>query len=884
VTVSPQFAPTCGRWSGVAASTREPTISRNREHERVDAELYEALASRASNAVIACQEVDGRIEVVFVNDALVALLGLSREDLDGRSVLELLHDHPEPDRVERVITAIRSGRTVTDVVRLRRMDGTQVPVEATYYSLPRDGEAPWFVASYRDISEQVAATEAQRRAEAWSSALVDNLTDVLAVADTDAVIRWVSPSVVSRLGYAPTDLVGRSAWELVHTDDLELAAHDWADVAETGTLGQPSRYRIRHANGGWRVMHVTGSPQFDHPAIQGMIITLSDVTERASAEDLLEEQAGLLEAIARGEQLEVTLQRVVQMIDNTLDGVCALVGTLDVDGVIRTRSTVSVPRPLVTLLDDVPATSRPAQRLRESAEDFVEYDMTSMGTAGDIQVLFRRFGIASCRSAPIRVRAGGDLLGALSIFHREGFRPDPFESALLRRAVDIAAIAIERHRFESTIEYHARHDPLTGLANRVLLLERIGAGLERSSRVGAGVAVLLLDLDRFKVVNDSVGHAHGDELLRKVADRFESALRAGDTLGRFGGDEFMLICPRVPDEATASRIADRFLTVLSEPFDLGAGEVHLSASIGIAFTTDSSRLPEALIRDADVAMYRAKAQGRNQHVVFQEVVDHHAVEQLALEQALHTAVDHGEFELHFQPLVQLADGRMTHVEALLRWNRPGHGLVLPGSFISLAEETGLIVPLGWWVLEEACTEAAAWPALPSGDLVQVAVNLSARQLAAPNLLDVVAAVLSRTGLEAARLCFEVTENALVRDVDAAKKSMLGLKSLGVRIAIDDFGTGYATLDYVRHFSMADYLKIDRSFVGGVERPGSEEAAIVSAAIALAKSLGFTVVAEGVETLFQMEALRQLDCDLAQGFLFSRPVPVDDAIQLLSTQP
>jgi diguanylate cyclase (GGDEF)-like protein/PAS domain S-box-containing protein len=838
---------------------------------------------RASDAVIVCEEVGGQVQIAWVNEAFAALIGLSRDDVLTKSVGDLLQTHPEPERVRQVIRAIRAGEQVVEQVRVRGGDGTLIPVEASYYSLPRPNGDRWFVASYRDRTDEVEVTEALKRTEEWSRALVDNLTDVIAVADPNAVIRWVSPSVVSRLGYAPADLIGRTAWELVHTDDLELAAHDWGDVTEDGSLGQPSRYRIRHADGGWRVMHVTGSPQFDHPAIKGMIITLSDVTERAAAEDLLEEQAGLLEAIARGASLEVSLQRVVQMIDRTLDGVCALIGTLDTDGVIRTRSTLSVPRPVVRLLDDIPATAGPSRMLRESPEDFVEYDMTKIDQLGDVREVFRKHGIASCRSAPIRVSAGGDLLGALSIFHREGFAPDPFENALLRRAIDIAAIAIERQRFEATIEYHARHDPLTGLANRVLLLERIAEGLDRSSRLGAGVAVLLMDLDRFKVVNDSVGHAHGDELLRKVADRFEGTLRAGDTLGRFGGDEFMLVCPRVPNEIVASRIASRFLTALAEPFRLGDGEVHVSVSVGIAFTTDADTLPEALIRDADVAMYRAKAQGRNQHVVFQEVVDHHAVEQLALEQALHTAVDRGEFELHFQPVVRLSDGSMSRVEALLRWHRPGHGMVFPGDFIPLAEETGLIVPLGWWVLQEACALAASWPSLPGGDQVHVAVNLSAHQLSAPNLLDVVTTVLGETGLEPGRLCFEVTESALVHDMEGIKASLLSLKTVGVKIAIDDFGTGYATLDYVRHFSMADFLKIDRSFVGGVERPGSEEAAIVSAAIALAKSLGFTVVAEGVETLFQMEALRELDCDLAQGFLFSRPVPIDEAIDLLGSQ-
>lgn len=820
-----------------------------------------------------CEESDGDIATVWTNDAYLTLLGLARGEAPNETVGSFGRDD--------LVARVHRGDVVVERLDLPRADGSVVPVEATYYAVPKPTGGRWYVASHRDRSDEVQAAAALQRSEEWSRALVDNLSDVLAVVDAESVVRWVSPSMVEQLGYSTRDLIGQSAWSLVHTDDLDQAAMDWADAAN-GSPGPPSRYRIRHADGTWRTMHVTGSPRFDHPDIRGMIITLSDVTERAAAEALLEEQAGLLESIARGAPLEVSLQRVVRMIDRTLEGVCSSVGTLEVDGVIRTRATLSVPRPVVQLLDDAPATATPSVAVRR-AEDFVEYDMTTIEDLGDVATILAEHGLASCRSAPIRVQGGGGLLGALTIFHREGFAPDPFESALLQRAVDIAAIAIERHRFEVTIEYHARHDPLTGLANRVLLLERIAEGLERSTRLASGLAVFLLDLDRFKVINDSVGHAHGDKLLREVAQRFSSTLRAGDTLGRFGGDEFMLVCPRVADEATASDIADRFVAALREPFVLGDGEVHLSASVGIALGLDAEIIPEALVRDADVAMYRAKAQGRNQHVVFQELVDHHALEQLALEQALHAAVERGEFELHFQPVVQLADGCMAQVEALLRWHRPGHGMVFPGSFITLAEETGLIVPMGWWVLEQACEQAAAWPELPMGGRVQVAVNLSPHQLAEPDLLDVVSGALGRHGIEPERLCFEVTESALVHDIEGVKSALSGLKSLGVHIAIDDFGTGYATLDYVRHFSMADYLKIDRSFVGGVERAGSGEAAIVAAAIALAKNLGFTVVAEGVETLFQMEALRQLDCDLAQGFLFSRPVPLDDAIELLAAQ-
>jgi diguanylate cyclase (GGDEF)-like protein len=449
--------------------------------------------------------------------------------------------------------------------------------------------------------------------------------------------------------------------------------------------------------------------------------------------------------------------------------------------------------------------------------------------------------------------------------------------------MNLAAIAIERHRFEARLEHQALYDPLTDLPNRLLLRERIQEELDRIRTERGAVAVLFLDLDRFKVVNDAEGHAVGDLVLQQVAARLRAILAPGETLGRFGGDEFMVVA-RLGQPSDAADVASRFADELRDPLLLPDGdEIFVSASIGIALSTKSSTVAESLIRDADVAMYRAKDQGRDQWVVFQPNLDQRAVERLAHERALRSAIEGKQFVLHYQPVVQLSDGAMTQVEALVRWNRPGHDVVMPASFIPIAEETGLIVPIGWWVLGEAIMNAKAWPVLPGDREVEVAVNLSARQLADPELVDVVADVLDITGLDPARLCFEVTESALVHDVAHAVASLERLKELGVRIAIDDFGTGYATLDYLRQFSMADYLKIDRAFVDGVDRQGSREAAIVSAAITLAKSLGITVVAEGVETLFQMEALRDLGCDLAQGYLFSRPLPLEDAVELLASR-
>ncbi len=732
-----------------------------------------------------------------------------------------------------------------------------------------------------DVTERANAEEQLRRSEMWAQSLVQGGSDLVVVTDANGIIKYASPAVSELLGYEPHEFVGHNHLDLLHPDDTEDVVTAFRSMRGDAPKRGPFELRVRHRNGTWKILSVMFSDMLDNPVVEGIVVNVRDVTSRRQAEDLLAEQADLLEAIARGAPLEITLQKITQMIEHSIDGALGAVGMLDSDGAIRVRAAPSLPRKIVTLLDELSPRSDPARDLR-AGEGFQELDLVSDPRFSGIDV-FAEHELRVCRAAPLFAPGSGELLGSLTVFFRRTDPLEPIERDLLGRAMNLAAIAIERRRFESTLEYQALYDGLTGLPNRSLLHSRIHDALDRAARLRTGVAVLFIDLDRFKVINDSVGHALGDQLLQLVAERLRGPLRPGDTLGRFGGDEFMIVCNRIRDEDAAAEAARKFSAVLTEPFRLGGGEIHVTASMGIAFTNDPSEKPESLIRNADVAMYRAKDQGRNQFVVFQENRDRLKVEQLALEQALRAAIDSGEFELHFQPVVDLRDGAMAHAEALVRWRRPGHGMVMPGVFIPLAEETGLIVPLGWWVLQQACEEAARWPILPDGRKVQIAVNLSARQLASPDLIEVVQAALERTGVSPDRLCFEITESDLVHDVEHAVNALNRLKALGVKIAIDDFGTGYASLDYIRHFTMADYLKIDRSFVDGVEKDGSQEAAIVSAAISMAKSLGLKVVAEGVETLFQMEALRDLDCDLAQGYLFSKPVPVEDAIELMLAQ-
>jgi diguanylate cyclase (GGDEF)-like protein/PAS domain S-box-containing protein len=832
---------------------------------------------------------DGRIR--WASPSVTHLLGYPVDQLIGTDALRLVHpdDH---DRAEAHLHAVFAGseEPFVGTVRVQHQDGSVRRMSVNAVNHVEHPAIRGVLVTSVDLTERSDTEERFRKREIWAQALMRGGSDLVVVIDATGLISYASPAVERMLDLAPEDLLGTDPRDLLHPDDadkisdaFEEAISGNADPVKVAAGAANYEIRVRHRDQSWRIVDAAVTDLTSNPAVNGLVVNLRDVTRRRLVEDLLAEQTELLEAIARGAPLEITLQKITQMIERVIEGANCSIGTLDPDGVIRVMAAPRLPRDLVTLLDDLTPDSDAGVDVRTSGGDALVYELRADTNLGPRQA-FSRHGFVLCRAAPIMAPGSGELLGSLAVFHVENVRLSNLEADLLDRALNLSAIAIERRRFEAALEHQALYDHLTGLPNRALLKNRIEDALVRADRAGTGVAVLFIDLDRFKVINDSVGHALGDEVLQEVAKRFGARVRPGDTLGRFGGDEFMIVCNRIPNEAGAAAAAQRFLQQLDLPVDLDGGKIFVTASCGIAFAESSTTSPESLIRNADVAMYRAKDQGRNQYVVFQENLDLRAVEQLAMEQALRHAIDHGELEMYFQPVVQLATGAMSHVESLVRWNRPGHGVVSPGDFIPLAEESGLIVPMGWWILEEAARRAATWPVLPGGAAVEVAVNISARQLASSELLPTVQRVLARTGIEPGRLCLEVTESALVRDVAQAKEALLQIKSLGVRVAIDDFGTGYASLDYVRQFSMADYLKIDRSFIEGVEKEGSQEAAIVTAAISLARSLGLTVIAEGVETLFQMEALRDLECDLAQGYLFSRPVPVETAIELLASQP
>ena len=432
-----------------------------------------------------------------------------------------------------------------------------------------------------------------------------------------------------------------------------------------------------------------------------------------------------------------------------------------------------------------------------------------------------------------------------------------------------------RKQLEHELAHQALHDSLTGLPNRTLLTDRLVHGLAGSRRRGAQLGVIFLDVDHLKEVNDSLGHTAGDDLLTFTAAQIAGAIRPGDTVARFGGDEFVVVCDDV-SALEAEEIAARVLEALGHPCISGTQEMKVTASVGVALS-DESATPESLLRDSDAAMYRAKERGRGRIELYDDALRCKAEQRIATASALHRALDREEFTVHYQPIVDLSTGAMVSAEALLRWNHPARGLISPDEFIPVAEETGLIVPIGAWVLEHAARQLVEWQR--TRPTMSAAVNLSVRQLVVPDIADQIEAILQRTGVPPVSLCLELTESVSMENVDYSG-TLAALKALGVRLAIDDFGMGYSSLSYLKRFPL-DAVKVDRSFVDGL---GADlhDTALVAAIIAMAAALELEVTAEGVETKAQLVKLKQLGCNRAQGFYLAHPMPAAALTELVVT--
>lgn len=594
-------------------------------------------------------------------------------------------------------------------------------------------------------------------------------------------------------------------------------------------------------------------------------------TELSLAKEHVVEQGLVLEMIATSAPLADILERLTRLIESQLDGITGSILLLDEDGRhLRHGAGPNLPLAYAQAIDgvrigpNVGSCGTAAHR----GEPVIVADIQTDPLWADFRGLASLHGLRSCWSAPI-LSHHGTVLGTFAMYSPTVRAPTPSDARLIELATRFAGIAIERRRSEERIRHLAHHDRLTGLPNRALLNDRMTQALAQARRTGRPMALLFLDLDDFKFVNDSFGHAVGDALLIAVATRLTEAVREGDTVARLGGDEFVVMLLDLERADDSVKVAQQILCAVSLPFFVEARSLSVSASIGISVCPADGSSSEMLLKHADVAMYRAKLRG-NGYECYTDDMGLQARQHIELQTALREALVQQQFELYYQPQVDLRTGRMNAMEALIRWRHPELGIVSPARFIPLAEETGLIVAIGEWVLRTACTQLKAWH-MAGHTGMSVAVNLSARQFHGHDVAQLVRSVLGDCGLAPRFLELELTETALLLDTDVVLETLRELKDIGVVLALDDFGTGYSSLSHLRRFPI-DVIKIDQSFT--FELASSVGAAsITRAIIAMARSLDVKTVAEGVETEQQLHFMAVHQCDSVQGYFFSRPLPV-----------
>ena len=863
---------------------------RRRAEKRLEAEERRwrrvLVSSIEQTAIIAA---DGE---VVLTTGTAAWLGYGPDEpWSVERAIELLHPDDVPVALQMYQEALGNpGPHARVEIRIRHIDGSWRWIEVKSSNHFDDPDIEGLLVTTRDITERRNAEEAlQSQERRWRSVMQSSTEQAaLIMPDGSVPLTTGTGGMLGYLNETRWDLT--AGFDLVHPDDVDRMVTTHLEWMETPGVHGPVELRVRHHDGTWRWVECKGNNLRDDPSVGGLLVVTRDVTERKEAELRLQEQTRILEilqqvgrTLAAELDLESLLQRVT---DAGTDLTDAAYGAFFYNAV--------GPEGDAYVLYALTGASRESFDHFPMPRNTPLFAETFGGGApvrcGDVTTDPRYgknspFGglppghleVRSYLAVPV-VSRSGEVLGGLFFGHPE---PNVFTArgeALAAGVAAHAAIAIDnarlyqaaqheiaaRRRAEADLAHQATHDPLTGLPNRVLLHDRLSQALARLERNGGAVGVLLLDLDRFKVVNDSLGHAAGDAILMAVASRLLGAVRPGDTVARLGGDEFIVVCEEIHGEIEGVAVADRLLRALAERFSIDDFELFLTASVGVAVTASPVADASALMRDADAVMYRAKERGRNRWEVFNNTLRDRAVQRLSVETALRRALERDdELILHYQPVISLADGRVAGAEALIRWYHPDRGLVLPSEFIGLAEESGLVVPLGRRVVADACRQLAEWSNLPGFEDLTVAVNLSARQLTSSQFVKTVAGALTDAGADARRLWFEITETALMDDLNAAVPVLRGLRDLGVQLWIDDFGTGYSSLEYLRRLPL-DGLKVDRSFISDVATD-TGDSAIVAGIVNLAHSLGLEALAEGVESSAQGAELTRLGYELAQGW-------------------
>ena len=742
-----------------------------------------------------------------------------------------------------------------------------------------------WVATYEDITELKAARAAANERLSLQ-ALIDRLPDNLWVKDVNSRFVIANQVTADRIGVpGPADLIGKTDLELLPMSIAEKFFNDEQRIVRTGQpMIDMEEYMFDDTGSKIWILTTKVPLRTDQNDIFAVAGISRDITERKRADALRDGQAQILQMIATSAPLEDVLDRLVRLVESQLTGIFSSVLLVDEsESRLWHSAAPSLPQAYMKAIDGLPigpndGSCGTAAYRREAV---LVTDVMTDPLWADYKELAAAHGLRSCWSTPIQSHNGA-VIGTFAMYSTAAREPIDAETRLIDVATRIAGIAIERKLAEERIHFMANHDALTGLPNRALLNDRLSQALLYAQRYDRWVTVLFIDLDNFKIVNDSLGHNAGDELLKTVARRMVDCIRATDTVVRLGGDEFVVLLldqPKSPD--IISSAVQKLRAVIAQTVQLEGHDLRVTSSIGIANYPIDGTNAEALLANADAAMYRAKEIGRDNFQFYTPELNTKAHEKFLLQEELRNAVARSEFVLFYQPQVDLRTGRVFAVEALIRWKHPTLGMMPPIKFIPMAEETGLIVPIGNWVMHEACRQNRAWQdaGLPH---VNVSVNVSARQFKERNLVSQVICALKDTGMDAKYLELEMTESLIMTDVELAIATMKELQGLGVRISIDDFGTGYSSLSALKTFPVAR-LKIDKSFVDGL--PANEnDKTVISAMISLGQKLNLRVIAEGIETEAQAAFLRENNCDEMQGYLFSRPVPAERVKELLNVTP
>jgi c-di-GMP-specific phosphodiesterase len=724
----------------------------------------------------------------------------------------------------------------------------------------------------RLLRELKAQLDERTQADLRHTALLAHVSDAIVVVDAEGEVAQATDGVSRILGWDLADVIGKNIFDFIHPDDHAHALERFLEVLGDDEL-PATTVRVRHQDGSWRHLDVSGDDLLDDPAVNGMVITAHDVTDRWWADQLLSAENEVLDLIAHDEPVKTTHDRICQMVEEHVGGTASLWlvdEELD-DVVLMSGPSVSTGGRVTVGSSGLGATAR--RWIRELGEAVVVGDPGTDWAWSDWRDLATEFGIRSSWTLALR-DSRGDIVGILIVYQWTTSPPTPRQIQAMTLAARLAGLAVHRDRDTRRLAYAASHDSVTGVANREYFLARLDAAIDRQRTGAAPPAVLFVDLDRFKQLNDRAGHFDGDIALRVLAERLEALVRPHDVVARFGGDEFSVLCEET-SEAVAEQVAARLLAAVREPIEVRGRTYDLSASIGLAVGRAGIDA-ETLLRRADLAMYRAKSIGRSRIVRYEPAM-RTLTDGEDLERGLRAAIENDEITLEFQPLADLVTREWVGVEALARWDHPQRGPVPPEVFVAIAEESDLVRMLGDRVLDLVVAQLATWRDHPVMKGVVVGANVSGRHLSDPSFVPTLTQRFLAQGVKPVRLIIELTETSMMEDYEAARATVTALGDLGVTLVIDDFGTGQSTLTRLRQFP-AYGVKLDRSFIEDLAHDHRSED-IVAAVVQLAHALGMVVCAEGVENVEQLRAVTRLGVDLVQGFLVARPMPADKVAAL-----